>query len=288
MSSFSERIGAKPVNRVLQVDSMDAALRNGLWNALVRFFWSSFLKDPGRLVSSSPSLGKLFPLLWVDYFKEPLDTFANFWPKDYKRVQSYFFAAQWNEVYDFVEFVAKNHPSPPAVTQFVHYCNVILQREASAYRFIGNEIASITSEEEIAEIEQAVETPLTPVANHLKTALQLAADRESPDYRNSVKESISAVEAICALIVGGNEQVTLGKALNRIEGSKKIEIDTNLKAAFKSLYAFTSEAEGIRHAMLNEPNVRFEDAKFMLVSCSAFVNYLIAKAAGAGLSLDAV
>ncbi|MGQ9708742.1 MAG: AbiJ-NTD4 domain-containing protein, partial [bacterium] len=36
---------------------------------------------------------------------------------------------------------------------------------------------------------------------------------------------------------------------------------------------------------LDEPNLSFEDAKFMLVSCSAFINYLITKAAKAGIKI---
>jgi len=36
---------------------------------------------------------------------------------------------------------------------------------------------------------------------------------------------------------------------------------------------------------MDEPNLTFDDAKYMLVSCSAFVNYLKAKAADAGLKL---
>jgi len=49
---------------------------------------------------------------------------------------------------------------------------------------------------------------------------------------------------------------------------------------FSSLYGYTSEADGIRHALLEEPHVGFDEAKYMLVSCSAFVNYLIAKISG--------
>ena len=47
-----------------------------------------------------------------------------------------------------------------------------------------------------------------------------------------------------------------------------------LKSAFNSLYGFTSDSNGIRHALLDETNLTFDDAKFMLVTCSAFVNYL--------------
>ncbi len=65
----------------------------------------------------------------------------------------------------------------------------------------------------------------------------------------------------------------------------KISLHPALKDAFSSLYGYTSDAEGIRHALLDEPNLSFEDAKFMLVSCSAFINYLISKAPKAGIKI---
>jgi len=36
---------------------------------------------------------------------------------------------------------------------------------------------------------------------------------------------------------------------------------------------------------MDEPNLDIEDAKFMLVSCSAFVNYLVVKAQKAGIAI---
>jgi len=51
--------------------------------------------------------------------------------------------------------------------------------------------------------------------------------------------------------------------------------------------AFTTSAEdGIRHASIKQAEVDFDTAKFMLVSCSAFVNYLIAQSAKAGMKLE--
>ena len=54
-------------------------------------------------------------------------------------------------------------------------------------------------------------------------------------------------------------------------------------AGWKPWSATSTSSEGMRHALLDEPNLDFEDAKFMLVSCSAFVNYLRSRAAKAGL-----
>jgi hypothetical protein len=44
-----------------------------------------------------------------------------------------------------------------------------------------------------------------------------------------------------------------------------------------------SDESGIRHALLHEPNIGFIEAKYMIVSCSAFVDYLIQKADQSGL-----
>ena len=52
------------------------------------------------------------------------------------------------------------------------------------------------------------------------------------------------------------------------------------------LYGYTSDADGIRHALLDESDLDFEDAKFMLVSCSAFTNYLKGKAIKAGIDFN--
>ena len=54
-----------------------------------------------------------------------------------------------------------------------------------------------------------------------------------------------------------------------------------LKEAFCKLYGYASDEGGIRHAEgMFESNVSFEDAKYFLVSCCAFVNYLISACRG--------
>jgi hypothetical protein len=134
---------------------------------------------------------------------------------------------------------------------------------------------------EISSIEQALADTdsLRPVNEHLVTALNYLSDRTAPDYRNSIKESISAVESLCNLITGGKH--TLAEALKKIE--TKVAIHSALKKGFSCIYGYTSDAGGIRHALLDEPNLDFEDAKFMLVSCSTFINYLLSKAVKAGV-----
>ena len=285
MKLFSQRKGLKPVKSVIQVDSMDDDLRNSLWNALYVLYWQE-VQIPNLSDSLNENITILLSSLWINYFKKPIDTLSTYWPNTYKEIRKYFFNCKWYEVYDFIEFIANNYPDKynKVNSKFMDFCNSVLERELSAYRFVGGKITQITSEEEISEIEEALENskPLKAVNTHLKRGLDLLADRKSPDYRNSIKESISAVEAICKLITK-EEKTTLVKALKKIKD--KVSLHPALEKAFSSLYGYTSDAEGIRHALLDEPNLSFEDAKFMLVSCSAFVNYLISKAAKAEIKI---
>ncbi len=194
---------------------------------------------------------------------------------------------EWFSVYDFIEFTIQAYSLPKTLAKHLTIsCNHILERELSAYRIVGTEITQITDKNEVKEIEEGLAKsailPLKSVSIHLTTALSLLSDRKSPDYRNSIKESISAVESI-AQIISGEHKAELGKALKIL--SDKIGLHGGLKAGFSSIYGYTSDEGGIRHAMSDEKEICFEDAKYMLVACSAFVNYLIVKADKAGIVL---
>jgi len=59
----------------------------------------------------------------------------------------------------------------------------------------------------------------------------------------------------------------------------EINLHPALRNAFSNLYGYTSDEGGIRHAILDAEKVSFEDAKFFLVVCSAFINFVEAKRA---------
>ncbi len=280
MNSFSERMGLKKVRTEIQVDSMDTPLRNRLWNALDVHIWAGGRGQSGDITAH---MRRFLIKLMHRHYKEPIDILPGpKWSRIRELLRVRFFQCEWHSVYDFIEFVGNNYPDAVAIQSFKKSCKEVLEQELSAYRFVGKQIAKITSKEEISEIEEALETPLDSVRTHLANALTLMSDRKAPDHRNSIKESISAVEAICRLITK-KDKATLGQALKEVE--TKIPLHGALKEAFSNLYGYTSSAEGIRHALLEESTLSFEDAKFMLVSCSAFINYLVAKVAKAGIKL---
>jgi len=213
--------------------------------------------------------------LWLHHFKQALDTLDHSWGKVLDQLRDHFFQAEWYEVYDFIEFVSTHYDDDGRNQKFRETCNRFLEREMSAYRFVSDQITRVVDEEEIQSIEDAVSVQQDAVREHLNRALALMSDRKSPDFRNSIKESISAVEAL-ALHILGEKKGTLGALLARVE--EKAGLHPALKTAFSKLYGYTSDADGIRHALLEESDLDFEDAKFMLVACSAFINYTVAKA----------
>ena len=272
--SFSQRMGIKPVKSSIQHENMDEDLRNSLWNVLTLFYWEKSLESRGYYEDYGSDF---FKYIWILFFKLPIDTMPQYVSSKIDYIRRWFFNASWNEVYDFIQFVAEYAPSN--TDSFIETCNSVFERELSGYHFIDKQISPITSKAEISEIESALTSckgKFHAASIHLETALKLFSDKTNPDYRNSIKESISAIEAVCKVICG-QESASLGQALKLIEDRTNIKLHQSLKNSLNSLYGFSSDGEGIRHALSDEPNLTQEGARLMVVTCSAFVNYLIIK-----------
>lgn len=269
---FSERLGYKPVKEQLQVESIDADLKNSLWSV----FLDSFFTGLSNYGYPEYQLYNYHRALWFNFFKLPIDTSYIYSDRSVsqdnlkKYLRNFFFESKnWYDPLDLIEFSAKF-----ADHKFVEVINLVLEREKSAYRFVNVQITQITSATEISEIEEAITSSdiYKPVSIHLNTALSLLADKQNPDYRNSIKESISSVESMCKIFTN-NDKATLGETLTILEKNGKLH--PAMKKAFSALYGYTSDDAGIRHALMDgDRNVDFHEAKFMLVTCSSFINFL--------------
>jgi hypothetical protein len=275
--SFSERYGYSDRDW-LQKEEMDEALRNRLWNVLdMTFFW------PLRDASHGPEELTNVLQLWREFFARPIDEIAD--GEDEIRLtirHVYFEELDWNGVYEFIEFAVANFEDVPC--GFQAEVNRQLEAERSAWRLSGDRMVPVSTEEELAAVDKATDdaAPLGGVRQHLDAAKRLLADREEPQYRNSVKESISAVEALAQLIVE-DDKATLGQALKRIDA--EVPIHPCLKAAFDKLWGYRSDETGIGHGSFKDSAVGTAEASFMLVASSAFVSYLIEKSSEAGIDL---
>lgn len=278
--NFSQRYGYKPIRDIIQIESMDEPLRNGLWSLLKLFVWDRAQHSSGMYGGyhlnghGNEQLQTLCQRLWFTYFKKPLDQLSSDWTEVLEQLRTYFFKSSWHEAYDFIEFVTNNYERYDFKADFTSACNRLLEKEMAGYRLAGGLVTRITEPQELAEIEEAIDSGRGPASQHLRRALELLSDRTGPDYRNSVKESISAVESLVARTVG-TDKGTLGQLIKKLECD--IGLHPALRTAFTSLYGYTSDESGIRHALTEIDKVDFHDAKFMLVVCSAFVNVVRGK-----------
>ena len=279
MGLFSERYGYKKVSDVIIREEITDEIQNAICSCFDQL--QNIYSTEPRVPSSTSELVELEKHIWTKFFNQRLSNY------DYDSfsipgcIEDPF--VQWYEVLDLIEFSIKYMYKRDVEmwtnvsNRFVTLLNSEFERLHFAYRIVNNEIIGITSEQEIKAIEDAIESSPQNVKMHLNSALEKYALRPNGDYRNSIKESISAVEAFCREKTGEN---TLGRALSSLERNNII-IHSQLKSAFEKLYAYTNQPEtGIRHcSMDNEGKYTptADEALFMLVSCSAFINYLSKK-----------
>lgn len=273
---FSERKGIKRFSDIVQVNSLNERTRNKIYTATEEIF--TLMDNYNKRLQSS----------FIEFIYEELFSLTK---RDIPRVygySDYSHTSVLNQIYNvintenysdvltFIEGVIKifsiiDEDTGKMLNLESRYTNIIdniFKAENVNYRIINGIITDLLNGETIKEIEETLKNPYTVVANHYSKALELLY--KAKDYDNSIKESISSVESICQILTN-NDKATLGDALKLL----KDKIHPAMKSAFEKLYGYTSDANGIRHANgLGEGNSTLEEAKYMLISCSAFVNYL--------------
>ena len=267
MTTFSELYGYKPDrSRLHQFEEMDDRLKNAIWNFLSpRYF--AYEYDAMSRRSAETAMKEA----WTAVIGGRVDDLSSdYHAKD--QIRTWYFGAAWHEIYDLLQHLVrvsiyKRRDADDA--------NDILSREGSAYRFIGGVIAPITNDEELGEIEGVLHhtSPFDVASQHMKQALTLLSNRDNPDARNAIKEAISAVES-AVKVASGDPKADIEKGL------KKLGLHSQLEQAWKNMYNWTSNEGGLRHGNAEMSQVGLAEARYMVVACSAFVNYLVAKDAG--------
>lgn len=220
----------------------------------------------------------IYRALWADFFKLPVDELPEYEEGIRAEIKSAFLTGEWYTPYEIIEFIL-GHGDMHNDQRLAASVSTVLTEEMAGFRLIQGKFVEITDESEVTAIEESLSITqadrFAPAREHLAAALTMLSNRRAPDYRNSIKESISAVEAVVQILTG-DPRAELGKGLKLLE--KSTPLHGAFRTGLQSLYGYTSDADGIRHALTGEPSVDAADAKFMLVACAAFVVYLIQRA----------
>jgi len=262
---YSERLGHKVIRSIFQRNELDSQTKVRIWDLLT----DELLTD--NIVYRSRRFKIFFKEVLYRIFSESLEEFPYKIGSVRGLMKRLLYEMEFYHLFDLLEIGIK-HQSFRHTGYFVSEINKIFEEEMVAYRIINEIITPITDEKEVAELKEALESSPDNICVHLNRGLELFSDRENPDYRNSIKESISAIEAMVINVLG--KRGTLGALL------KKMDLHPSLKEGYIKIYGYTSDGDGIRHALMDDPNVGFAEAKYFLVSCAAFVNMLREKFGG--------
>lgn len=272
---FSDRNKIKPENTDIQTISFDERSRIALINAL-HLAWEITFEH--YYIKSEECNNLLIKILSNVYVQEVNYNAEYNQSLIMKTMDNTIKNDDYDIIFSLLEYVCREFKNIISKNNYQERCSIYnifnktFEDEYIGYRFIKGDIVPITSKIETEAINEALTTKYESVNRHFEKSLKLLSNRSNPDYENSIKESISGVESMCSELLG--EKMGLGDSLKSFE-KRGLTIHPALKGAFLKLYGYTSDGDGIRHGnKMGGEKSTFEEAKYMLVSCSAFTNYL--------------
>lgn len=257
----------------IQTDELDTATRTELWNIAHRVRTRMYELNYGHRVVS-----EMMAAFWAWHLKRAADE----QPSEeavFRQMKSIILEREWFEALDCIEEFGNylhqysNQYTRSIPEAFDAALNQMFEQYLVGYRLIERQIVPLSDDMSAAAVREALgaSSRLIGARNHLVRATELLSDRQKPDYPNTIKEAISAVESVVATVTG---EGSLGAGLKKLKAAG-VELHPALESAWSKMYGWTSDAEGIRHAAISEADSDQSLAKYMLVACSAFVSYVI-------------
>lgn len=275
--SFSQAQGYTDLPRPLKLEELSGSARNWLWSVLYSHVqYDSYVRS-GYTYIEEP-WREILCFLHTDMFIQPVDEYSNRFSHfvgDYKPI---FLDPEvsFHEVFDVLQGIMR-HPRCPQ--SYIDGVASVFGRQQLAYVVDKTNPVTIlpaATQEEGQTIARALKDldseRLTGAAKHLRSASECIT---KADWSGAVRESMHTVESVARQIEPDAQ--TLIPALAKLE--KRKIFHPAMKSAFSKLYGYTSDEQGIRHALLDKPeaDVGQDEAVFMLGACAAFSSYLLKK-----------
>lgn len=273
--SFSQAQGYEEIPGPPKLRELPKEARTQLWNLFFVHLDSSKATDD---FSGGSWIGRGWRHVLRDVHAKFHVSALDEWDPDFrpacKRLREFIEERPFHKVFDLIQFVLRHRQCPP---EFGRETQRTFSECRLAYRIdIARPptiLPAVTPEEGDAvadALRRLQEAGLRGSAAHVREA---AEHVNAGDWAGSVRESIHAVESV-ARQLDPDAAKTLGPALAALE--KRGAMHPALKGALSKLYGYTSDEQGVRHALLDRPdaNVGADEAVFMLGACASFASYL--------------
>ena len=274
--TFSQTQGYEEIPGPLKLEELPREARVQIWNTYYESLVEccSFFEESDHLEYVGGVWAEILRSKHLQHDILPLDDLRYDYVDMGDGLRHCIEALPFNKVFDLIQFILRHSSCPPDLAAMM---KGVFSRCGLAYTIDAGEpptiVPAVTPEEGTAVVE-ALHTlrkaGLGGAASHLRNASECINAR---DWAGSVRESIHAVESV-ARQLDPDASRTLGPALASIE--KHGTLHPALKDAFNKLYGYTSDEQGVRHALLDRPdhNVGMDEALFMLSACASFASYL--------------
>ena len=274
--TFSQAHGYEDLPRPLQLGELDKKSRVKLWGLLYQHVsdasrWSEF--DSLNCVQI---WREIFLFIHENLFELTRDVFENDIIVTCESYKHNFMYYPINKIFDLLQEIMRH---PECSTEFIQSVADMFEECKIAYvvdiQYPATIVPAATKEEGKAILQATGELSsigLEGAVTHLRQASDCI---NRGDFPGAVHESINAVESTARHF--DSNATTLEPALKSLERAGVLH--PALKRAFSNLYGYTSDEQGIRHALIDNPqaNVGQDEAVFMLGACAAFSSYLARK-----------
>lgn len=267
--SFSQAHGYEDVPGPLNLEDLPNVARTRIWNVV---YLSLRETSPSNWVSGC--WREILRDKHVNFDFLPIDEWDTGLELHRHSLREFIETRPFNKVFDLLQFVIQHESCP---LELIRALKRSFQESQLAY-FVDETfpptILPVATPEEgeafVSSLEVLRNAGLDGSTSHLRKAARLI---NNGDWAGSVRESIHAVESV-ARQLDPNEGQTLGPALTEI--ARRGSLHSALREGFLKIYGYTSDEQGIRHALLDsdEAKVGLEEAVFMLGACASFASYL--------------
>lgn len=110
---------------------------------------------------------------------------------------------------------------------------------------------------------------------HYDKALQFFRSPAKPDYENSVKEAVCAVEAAGKALFPQAKATTLGDLAKWFSSTKDVEVPKALVNTIIGIYGYRSGGDGVGHGGASGGAATTEVAEYVLAVCASQIIYLV-------------